>query len=394
MDCKVLFISPSFYPAMYYGGPIISSYELAKALNKAAIDIKVITTNANGPEKLNFETGVFQKLDNGLPIKYYRAFDSRGTSISMILNLWLEIKKADIVYLISVFSPPTPLSIIFCRILKKQLIISPKGQIDKWCLEQGSSFKKLWLKIFIKPFINYLYWHATSDEEKGYIQQVFPNANIFILKHIINMLEYAYKKEKSKTIFNNYTGFDCSNKKIIISMGRIHRKKGFDILIKAIEILLKENQNYLLFIGGTDFGERTELQSILTRKHLLDKVYFVGHIEGEEKVNFLHNADVFALPSHDENFGLVYAEALAVGTPVVASIGTPWQDVIKYYCGKWVENTPEKFADSINQILDSDTEQMGENGRKYIEENFSSEKITELFIKQLKLIMNERNANK
>ncbi len=60
------------------------------------------------------------------------------------------------------------------------------------------------------------------------------------------------------------------------------------------------------------------------------------------------------LASHHENFGMVYAEALAAGTPVVASTNTPWQDVEKYNCGKWVENTPEKFAKAINEILNSD----------------------------------------
>ena len=59
---KLLFISPSFYPAFYYGGPIYSTYELAKALKKQNIDLKVITTNANGKERLNVKTGVFHNI--------------------------------------------------------------------------------------------------------------------------------------------------------------------------------------------------------------------------------------------------------------------------------------------------------------------------------------------
>ena len=59
---------------------------------------------------------------------------------------------------------------------------------------------------------------------------------------------------------------------------------------------------------------------------------------------------------------MVYAEAFAAGTPVVASTKTPWQDVEKYNCGKWVENTPEKFAKAINEILSFRCNQMGRTG--------------------------------
>ena len=146
---KILMITPSFYPAFYYGGPIYSSYDFAKTLKKQSIDIRVITTNANGNKKLKIKTGVYHKLENDLPVKYFKSFDSRGSSISMLFNLRKEIKNADIVYLVSIFSSPTPFTIFLCRLYKKPLIISPHGQLGEWSLAQGSIFKKLWLRLFI-----------------------------------------------------------------------------------------------------------------------------------------------------------------------------------------------------------------------------------------------------
>lgn len=116
---KLLHISPSYYPAFYYGGPTYSTYELAKAIKRQNIDIRVVTTNANGKERLKIKTGVFHKLDNELPVKYYYSLDSRDTSLSMLWNLRSEILKADIVYLISIFSPPTPFVIYLCKRFKK-----------------------------------------------------------------------------------------------------------------------------------------------------------------------------------------------------------------------------------------------------------------------------------
>lgn len=403
---KILFISPSFFPATYYGGPIHSTYELAKALKKSDVDVRVITTNANGNEKLKIKTGVFHKLENDLPVKYYKSLDSRGSSLSMLFNLWQDIKKSDVVYLISIFSPSTPLTIFICKLYKKPLIISPRGQLGKWCLEQGNPLKKLWLRLFIQPIIHssnhYVSWHLTSEQEQQDVLFVYPSAKTFVIPNGVSEELFSLNdKPKDKTFYNKYTRFDCSDKKIIISMGRLQKVKGFDILIEAIEkIGEKKKQDWMidkigmidrpdvvLLIAGEDFGEKEKLDWLIGNLGLREKVFLIGRIEGLEKIEFLRNADLFALASHHENFGIVIAEALAAGTPVIASRNTPWQDVEKQNCGKWIENTPEKFAEAINEILNGDTLQMGKNGSQYISENFDWESISIQFKGFVKTIL-------
>lgn len=389
---KLVIVTPSFYPSTFYGGPIHSTFELAKVLKKSGIDVRVITTNANGNERLKLRTGTFHKLETDLPVKYYNSLDSRGTSLSMLWNLWSEIKSADIVYLISIFSAPTPFTIFICKLLKKPLIISPRGQLGKWCLEQGNRFKQLWLKLFIKPFINRLFWHLTSEEEQRAVKLVYLKAKTFVIPNGINVGEFDSRVNKiDKLYYKKYSSSVNANSKIIISMGRLQKVKGFEILIESFEILLKQFPDSFLLIAGEDFGDRANLLNLITSDHLSDKIFLVGHIEGEEKVSFLKNADVFALPSHHENFGIVYAESLASGTPIVASKNTPWQDVEKYKCGKWVENTSDKFAEAMLDILKSNPIQMGANGRKYVEENFSWNKIALDFKVQTEKIMTSIN---
>jgi glycosyltransferase involved in cell wall biosynthesis len=408
---KIVFISPSFYPATYYGGPIFSTYELAKALKRNGVDVRVITTNANGNEKLNrwkrislaspptrrsepmaeIKTGVFHKLENDLPVKYYKSVDSRGTSLSMILNLKKEIKDSDIVYLVSIFSAPTPFTIFLCKLYKKPLIISPRGQLGKWCLAQGNKFKKLWLRTFVQPNVKYLNWHLTSETEQQSVHDVYPTAKTFVIPNGVSPEPFSVSdKPKVKTFYRKYTGFDCSKKKIIISMGRLQKVKGFDILISSMSKV--QCQDVVLLIAGEDFGEKQKLDLLIEESGLRDRVFLIGMIEGEEKIEFLRNADVFALASHHENFGMVYAEALAAGTPVVASKNTPWQDVEKHNCGKWVENNPAEFAEAINKVLNTNPEQMGKNGSKYIKDNFSWEKIAYNFQQQIERSIST-NAN-
>ena len=461
---RIVVISPSFYPATYYGGPIYSIYELSKALKKTCTDVRVITTNANGNEKLRVKTGVFHKLENELPVKYYKALDSRGTSLSMLFNLRKEIKNAEIVYLVSIFSSPTPFTIFLCRLYKKPLIISPHGQLGEWSLAQGSIFKKLWLRLFIlsrrspvyrtkpdsvsaklktkpeqlvsaKPDLSgedgpitqpvpakrsedgstnlsaearsakedqSFYWHLTSVQEQQDVLAVYPNAKTFVIPNGVSSELFSLNdKAKDRAFYNKYTRFDCSNKKVIISMGRLQKVKGFDILIEAIgkigekkkkdwmidKIGMIDKPDIVLLIAGEDFGERKKLEEMIDKLGLREKVFLIGRIEGSEKIEFLRNADVFALASHHENFGMVYAEALAAGTPVVASTNTPWQDIEKHNCGLWVENNPDIFAEAITEILNSDPVQIGKNGSKYVEDNFSWEKIGNQFKEVVKTIL-------
>jgi len=380
---KLLIITPSFYPATYYGGPIYSTYELAKALAKNDIPVYVVTTNANGDKRLKIKTNTFLEVEKNLFIKYYGSATKKGFSPFMFLSLWKDFLNADLIYLVSIFSPPTPLTLFLNIILRKKIIISPRGQLGEWCLAQGNSLKKLWLKFIISPFVKNLIWHATSSQEEEMIKKVYAEANIWVLPNGIDIDKFKdIEHKKDRIFYKKYSDKVNQNSKVIISMGRLQKVKGFDILINAMSIAQREDA--VLFIAGEDFGERKNLEKLIDKLGLIENVFFIGRIEGLEKIEFLRNADLFALASHHENFGMVYAEALAAGTPVVASINTPWQNVEKYNCGKWVENTPEKFSKAIIEILSSYPIQMGNNGREYVQENFSWEKIARLFADNIK----------
>ena len=369
---NLLLISPSYYPATYYGGPIYSTFQLSKSLRKNGLGVNVISTNANGSEKLKVKTGISQTLENDLPVKYYKSLDSRGTSPSMLWNLRSEIKKADVVYLVSIFSVPTPFTILICRLLKKPLIISPRGQLGTWCLEQGNPFKKLWLRLFVgsinqsskQPF----YWHLTSESEQQEIIAIYPSARTIIVPNGISS-EFFLSGElkKSRSIYSKYTNTNVKDFKIIISHSRIHKKKGYDILIQAVKML--KTNNVILLIAGEDFGEKKNLEELIDHLEMRERVFLIGRIEGQEKIEFLRNADVFAL---------------------VASKNTPWQDVEKYNCGKWVDNTPEKFAIALDEILAHVNEEMNFNASKFIKEFFDLEKLSKIFISKIEQILNAK----
>ena len=116
-----------------------------------------------------------------------------------------------------------------------------------------------------------------------------------------------------------------------------------------------------------------------------NRVFFVGLLSGPERLKFLANADVFVLPSHNENFGNVYLESLLAGTPIIASKNTPWSLVEEYNCGRWEENSVQAVCKSIRDILKLDS---GVSGRcKELASGYSWNSIATSFYEEYKRLL-------
>jgi glycosyltransferase involved in cell wall biosynthesis len=361
---QITIIVPSFYPAVIYGGPIFSTLNTCKELVKIEdVEVYVSTTNTNMTSKLDVKVNENIELFKDLYVKYYDETVIGKFSLALFLNIYKDIKKADIVHVQAIFNTPVPLSLFWARIFKKPVVLTPRGSLGKWAIRNGSIFKKLWLKFIIKPFADYVVWHATAEQEKQEILNHFPDARVKIIPNGIYVNEFKNTNILDKKEYlQKYTGQEVIKvNKFIVSMGRLHKKKGFDILIDSFNEVLRSYPNSYLLIAGPDEGEKENLENQIKKLELTEKVFLIGNIENQDKIDCLANADLFVLPSHNENFGNVYLESLATGTPIVASHGTPWSEVQEYDCGKWVQNSMEETAKAMIEILGEDRDKMRKN---------------------------------
>lgn len=364
---KILLIIPSFYPAVVYGGPIFSTLNTCKELAKLdSMDVYVSTTNANMTSKLDVETNVWQKFEDDFYVKYYNETKINKFSLQFIFNVWKDIQQADVVHIQSIFSISTPISLLYAKLLQKPTILSPRGQFGGWCLGNGSGLKGKWLNYFIKAFAKYVTWHATAQQEKDEILSIFPDVKVEIIPNGIYVDDFKkFNKLDKNEYIKKFIDKEIEHiDKIVISMGRLQKKKGFDILINSFVNVLKSYPNSYLFIAGPDEGEKINLENQIIKLGLKNRAFLIGNIENQDKIDFLANADLFVLPSHNENFGNVYVESLAAGTPIVASKNTPWQEVIESNCGKWVNNTVDETAQAILDMLREDRETMRVNAKR------------------------------
>lgn len=389
---KIYYVSPSFFPAIKYGGPIYSALYTCEELAKLGLIINVCTTNSNIDCRLKVKVNVFIEYQPNFLIKYYNDTVIGIFSFSMLINLWRDIKKAEIVHIQAIFNSSVPIALFYACFFNKPVILTPRGALSRWGIKNKRMlWKKIWINFFIKPFSAKINWHVTSNFEKNDIKFFFPKAKVSFIPNGIHFNSKTIVQEK--TFFNRLTKTSRYYSPFLISMGRLHNVKGFDILIEAFSKIRVKFPNAALFIAGEDEGELLNLQKQIRLLQLEDCIFFVGNIIDEVKDKFFANADLFVLPSHTENFGNVYAEALAAGTPIVASTNTPWEEVEAAGCGRWVPNTVVATTEAMVDLLSRDREQLRQNALKYVQK-YDWKNIAVQFKELYERVLNEHSSKK
>jgi glycosyltransferase involved in cell wall biosynthesis len=178
-------------------------------------------------------------------------------------------------------------------------------------------------------------------------------------------------------------------KRLAIFVGRIHPKKGCDLLIEAFhQILARDPDWHLLIVGPDQVAWQADLQLQSGRLGIGDRITWTGMLTGESKWGAMAAGEIFVLPSHQENFGIVVAEALACGLPVlISSKVNIWREVQNEGAG-FVE--PDTLAGTINlfrawtRLDDSERVAMKANGHRCFENHFDLEKSSTRFLQLVK----------
>lgn len=135
---------------------------------------------------------------------------------------------------------------------------------------------------------------------------------------------------QKEAAFQRFPGL--RGKRVFLFLGRIHEKKGCDLLIKAFAEIAADF--HLVFAGPDQTGWTKELQALAERLKISDRIHWLGMVSGDAKWGLLRLAEVFVLPSHQENFGIAVAEALACGTPVLISNKVNiWREIEQDHAG-------------------------------------------------------------
>lgn len=364
---KILHVTPTYYPATYWGGPIFSVYALNNALvNSPEIELKVLTTDSAGPKASDrLRT---QELTNYFPsyeVIFCRRIFGASVSLELLIKMIALIRWADVVHLTATYSFPTIPTLIVCCFFRKPVVWSPRGAIldaAEWEGSRKRGIKRIW--DFVCNFIirsGSVTLHVTSEDELETSLARIPKANAVNISNGVETLASLPKRE-----------WLPEGRLRLIFMGRLSPKKGIENLLNAMKLMQHDKSIELTIYGTGDKLYRESLLKLAKSKGLLgESVHFAGHVDGDDKRDAFLNADLCVIPSYTENFCMVVAEALGHGVAVIASHGTPWEEIEKQKCGLWVDNSPEILVQAIYDMRIRNLESMGLNGWKWMKESYS-----------------------
>jgi glycosyltransferase involved in cell wall biosynthesis len=269
------------------------------------------------------------------------------------------VRRADVVHLTATYSFPTIPTLVLCRLFNKPLVWSPRGAIQdahEWEGTKRRLLKRLWewlCNILIRP--GRMVAHTTAERERVATQKRLSRATAVVVPNGVDVPDILPTRD-----------WLPDGKLRLMYLGRLSPKKGIENLLKAMSLL--DDPSVSLTVYGTgDTSYTARLKSLAGQLGFLRGVVsFAGHVDGEAKSAAFANADICVIPSYTENFCMVVAEALAHGVPVIASHGTPWDEIEEKRCGLWVDNSPESLAQAIIRIRALELPEMGIRGRDWM----------------------------
>ena len=344
---KILHVSPYFMPARAYGGHAESLYRLCLNLALLGCEVRVLATNGDGPGKvLDVQTGSEVAVAAGLEVTYLGRLARHAVAPGLLLRLPFEMHRAKVVHLTGVYSFPTIPTLLACKLLRKPLVWSPRGDLLRWRGSRGRIAKRVWEIACRLAAPRTTNLHLASEEERRASLSRFPKFATTVIPNAVRLPPNVKHAAAAGTLRLGY-------------LGRLHAKKGLDNLLDACRILKTRDLAFSLVIAGSGRPRYTRwLTRRIAKLGLNNVVRMAGHVHGAAKREFFESIGLLVMPSHGENFASAVAEALAYAVPVVASRGTPWSRWVEHGCGLWIDNTPESLADAIGQMRTMPLEQM------------------------------------
>ena len=267
-----------------------------------------------------------------------------------MLNEITRTKKITLIHIHGVWLYPQFISAQFAIEHNIPFILSFHGMLQPGLWKKGRFKKKIYFHLLIKNlFSRAIKMHAITLDEKKNLKQYFTK-NVFF--EIPNLMHIRRGKEI------------VTLDKSIVYLGRLNKSKGIELLIKAFEKM--NDTSFKLKIAGGFNSYKLELDALVSKLNLNNRVEFLGLVKGIEKENLIKNAWVMASPSFSDVVGMVNLEAASLATPMITTYNTGLKEEWNSNGGILINPKVEELKDALNKVAKWSPEERNKNGQELL----------------------------
>ena len=329
------------------GGPPRTISALAEGLGQAGATVEVLALADGPPAEAvrpdpELAQTTFVERGHAEARRFGHAVQSAGSDLVHDHGLWLPTNHAA------------------ARAARRQgvpFVVSTRGMLEPWA-RQNSRLKKsaAWWLYQRRDLTSAAVLHATAPSEAQALRSAGLRAPIAVIPNGVEVPPQAARQPRPP---------NAPRRALFLS--RVHPKKGLPLLLDAWAEVRPAGWE-LVVAGPDEDGHQAQLETQAARLGL-SEVSFLGSIDNDKKWDLYRSADLFVLPTYSENFGVVVAEALAAGVPVLTTTGAPWSELQTHRAGWWVEPSPRLLAQALRastEIPDEERAAMGARGRALV----------------------------
>lgn len=346
---RVLHVIPSVAPR--YGGPSTAISSMCDALNRTVgVTAEIATTDADGPDRFDRS-----RWKTSSPLHIFPVDGSEKTKRSSALRDWLNANTTeyDLVHTHSVWNDPVYAACSAARRFGKPLVYRPCGMLSPYSWGRNRAVKRVyWWWRERQNLAGAAAVHCTSEAEANEVRAYrVVRGEVRVIP--LGVDSSAWTASVDRNELRSRCGPLAAGVPIVLFLSRLHPKKGItDQLLPAIKLM--KTPAFLAIAGGTDDSAPSypeKIRHAIAELGLSTRVSLIGPVKAADRWRVYDGADVFALPSHQENFGLVVAEAMARGLPVAVSDQVQLADDVLASGGRVTARDPREFATALDSLL-------------------------------------------
>lgn len=350
---NILHFTVGFYPATAWGGPVKIVYQNGRELTRRGHQVTVYCTNLLD-KKHKIAPGTFERQVDGLRVVYFdtwRIPNWPGT----LGPVWLphlpgylrrELPSFDIVH-VNGYRNLMALPVAhFARRAGVPVVIQPHGAMP--VVVNSFRVKRLYDRLLGQQELRGLAALVAlqESERQQALQHGVPAEKIHIIPNGLDLSESHPLPPAGA--FRQRLGIPAE-RSLILFLGRINRKKGADMLVRAFSLL--HDLNAHLVIAGPDDGQLAEVQQLVQQHALQERVSFPGLLEGEAVQAAFQDADLFVLPCRTDTFPTTIMEACQASTPMVITEGCEIAHLVRNRVAEVTPFEPQAFASAMKELL-------------------------------------------